>query len=485
MNQFKYMAGVAIAAMAISSCEDGVLDVGNSLTSNNDRLNVTSGVCLATTRTIVADSVLALTSNCYLGRVVDPETKSNAEVKSEFSTQFHVLEGFSLPAEENIVDTTSDGRASAVSCDLILYLSSPFNAEDTTASMKMQVQEMLTPVEQGKTYYTNFDLQKEGMIRQDGINRSKVFTYYNLTDGYEQRTSTDYLENVRITLNDPYTDKQGKTYNNYGTYLMHQYYDHPEFYRNSYTFAHNICPGFFFHITDGFGFYTKIAYMGLRVFYNENRTDSIAHTSFVLAGTSEVKQTNLITNDAKAMQDLAAEQDYTYLKTPAGLFTEVTLPVEDIKNGHEKDSLLSAHIVFQRQNYNSEDSRKLGIPSTLLMVQKDSLTSFFENLKVPDSKKSYMTAFASAYNAYSFSNISNLINALWHEKKAGEASDPNWTANHPDWNKVVLVPVTYTTASSSSTVPIRVEHDMSLTSTRLVGGANHPIEVGVIYAKFE
>ncbi len=483
MNQFKYMAGVLLTAMAISSCEDGILDVGNSLTSNNDRLNVTSSICYATSSTMVVDSVLALNTNCYLGRIIDPETNANAEINSEFSSQFHVLEGFSLPEEKHIVDTTSDGRAAAVSCDIILYLSSAINIQDSTAAMKMQVMELNTPVEQDKTYYSNFDLKE--LIRTDGIKRSKMFSYYNLTDGYEDRAEADYLENIRVTLDDPYTDKNGKTYKNYGTYLLQQYYDHPEYYSNSYNFAHNVCPGFLFKITDGYGFYSKVTHLGLRIFYRDNSNDSIVNKSLVLAGTSEIKKTNTITNDETAMLSLAAESDYTYIKTPAGLFTEVTLPVDDIKKGHEKDSLLSAKIVFQRQNYNSTNERKLGLPTTLLMVQKDSLISFFENLKVPDNKKSFMTSYSSAYNAYTFSNISNLINAQWKARTEGEKTDADWTANHPDWNKVVLVPVTYTTASSNSTVPIRVEHDMALSSTRLVGGKNHPIEMSVVYAKFE
>ena len=68
------------------------------------------------------------------------------------------------------------------------------------------------------------------------------------------------------------------------------------------------------------------------------------------------------------------------------------------------------------------------------------------------------------------------------EKMAGRASE--------DWNKVVLVPVTpgYSSTSSGGTASIiKLTHDMSLTSTRLVGGRNNPhepIKISVIYSKF-
>ena len=61
----------------------------------------------------------------------------------------------------------------------------------------------------------------------------------------------------------------------------------------------------------------------------------------------------------------------------------------------------------------------------------------------------------------------------------GTAQNPNWVAEHPNWTKVVLVPV----ISSAS----GIEHDMSLTSTRLVGGPdnpNDPVQISVVYAKF-
>lgn len=473
------MAGVAIAAMAISSCDDNTMTIGNSLTDENDRLDIEAGVFHATSKTYVPSSVLSLSSNCYLGKVKDPETQT--DVTSEFSTQFHLMESFYISPEDSLLSRTDDNKAAADSCDLVLYFSSPFKKIDTLASMKLRVLEMDTPVQQGQYYYSDFDPRTLGLIRTDGINREKMFTYRNLTDTDSERASSSYLDNVRITLNKPYTDKNGETYKNYGTYVLQQYYRHPEYFRNNYTFSHNVCPGFFFEITDGLGFYSQVYNIGLRIYYKV-QNDSVYNAALIVAGTKEVAQTTKITNDQQAIAKLAAETKYTYLKTPAGLFTEVTLPVEDIKNGHENDSLLAASIAFQRINNESNDERMLETTSTIMMIEKDSLTHFFENLEVTDSKTSFLSSYNSSYNIYAFSNISSLITAMWNQKTQGEKNDSEWMKNHPNWNKVLLVPVTYTT-SSSSTTPVRVEHDMSLTSTRLAGG-DTPIDINVVYAKF-
>jgi len=497
MIKLKYMACAALAAMAIS-CDEDTLTIGNSLTEQNDQLDIVAATFqLDTTRTIKADSVLTLSSKCYLGKVRDPET--GADVTSEFTTQFHVLENTYVTPPDSI-KAHYDGKAAADSCNLTLYLASPFKVQDSLTAMKIRVHEMDKPVEEGQFYYSNFNPYTMNLLRNGGIDQGKVFTYKNLTQNDKNRENTSYIENITITLNEPYTAKDGTVYNNYGTYLMRTYYEHHNYYRNSYAFSHNVCPGFFFEVVDGLGFHALVSDITLRAYYTIQR-DSAVKSSLTLAGTKEVLQTTRITNNQSAIDSLAKESTHTYLKTPAGLFTQVKLPVEKIKNyvdnngvSHKNDSLLSAKISFQRLNNNSTDYRMLGIPNAVLMVQQDSLAAFFEKSKVPDSKTSYISTFSSTYNTYTFTNISNLITALWNMREKGVngdptrgiAADPQWEAHHPNWDKVVLVPVTYKTSTSSSTVS-NIEHDMSLTSTRLVGGPdnpNAPIEMNVVYAKF-
>ena len=157
MNKLTYMAGVAIAAMAISSCDEDTMTIGNSLTNKNDILDIKPGTFYATSRTIIADSVLSLSTSSYLGRVIDPETPNNAEVTSEFTTQFHVMENVYISPEKYIKGRTTDGRAKADSCQIVFYLNSTFRDIDSLASMKMQVLEMSKPVDYAQKYYSNFD----------------------------------------------------------------------------------------------------------------------------------------------------------------------------------------------------------------------------------------------------------------------------------------------------------------------------------------
>lgn len=485
MNKLTYMAGAALTAMAIFACDNESLNIGNTLTDDSDQLALSSDNFDVATRTIVADSVLALSTNCYFGRVKDPET--GADVTSEFTTQFHLLDNVYISPEQKIVGRY-DGRAAADSCDIVIYLSSPFMSNDSLQAMKMRVNELSQPMEEGQRYYSNLDPRQNGMLRTDGLRQSKVFSYKNLLDSDSQRAASTYINNIRITLNKPYTAKDGTVYNNYGTYLMRNYYDHRDFFRSSYAFIHNLCPGFFFEITDGFGFHAKVSDIGLRVYYRIETDTAVVNAQLTLAGTKEVLQTTHISNDQTAIQAMAAETEYTYLKTPAGLFTEVTIPVDEVKNSaHANDSLVGAKLTLQRINNESSDNRLLGTPSTLLLVQKDSLYSFFENGRVPNNKTSFYTTLTSSMNYYAFPNISNLVTQLWEIKQAGLREDADWVSHHPDWNKMVLVPITYTNSNTSSSIT-NVQHDMSLNSVRLVGGSNNsnePVRLSVVYARFK
>ena len=492
----RLFTAIAFVAMALISCSEDTEGIGNSLTDESDKLVFNTGFFTATTKSILADSVYARTNATYLGKVKDPET--DAYVKSEFMSQFNMLEGFSLPDKSKIA-SIENGEVVADSCELLVYFNYAKSYGDTLTAMKMKVTELATPVEEPVDHYSNTDLKNNGYLRQGGIEKNLMFTMRDetISDSIRklindnlslQQTSQDkgYYDYVSVKLNDPYTDKEGNVYKNYGTYLMHEYYKHPEYFSNSYRFIHKVCPGFYFEPTDGLGVMAYINNVQLKS-YLRYTTDTTKVSSFTMASTSEILQTTKVTNDREALQRLVDDESCTYLKSPAGIFTEVTLPVDEITSAHAKDSLLSVSINFQRQNSNMDDiNYKLQIPDYVLLIQKDSLYSFFEQEKMYDNKIAYIANLATS-NAYSYANIGNLITVMKQNKENGLKNDPNWVAKHPDWNKAVLVPVSVATsasASSTATTISAVSNQMSLASTKLIGGGNTPIEIKVIYAKF-
>jgi hypothetical protein len=201
------------------------------------------------------------------------------------------------------------------------------------------------------------------------------------------------------------------------------------------------------------------------------------------SSTPEVLQTTQVSNDKSALTRLAEEQNCTYLKAPAGIFTEVTLPIDEIAESHVNDSLLSVNMTFLRQNSDVTDSQYLmDAPSNVMLMPTDSLKTFFEKEKSYDYKSTFIAPLAIT-NSYTFNNIGNLITLMRENKKKGLAADPDWLSKHPNWNKVLLLPISISKASSTSSVSI-VENQMGLVSTKLQGGADTPIDVKVVFARY-
>ncbi|MBO1362356.1 DUF4270 domain-containing protein [Prevotella sp. A2931] len=484
----KILVSVLLASLSLAACDESTEEIGISLVEHSDLLDVSTDSFIVASKSILVDSVFGKSNIGYLGRIKDPET--GAFVSSSFMTQVATIENYSFPKEE-FVQNKVDGEAQADSCVLNLFFSEFYG--DSLAPLKIKMQELVKVLPETTYYYTNFDIKEHGYLRKDGIDKDKVCTLADLTAPDSLRASTNYEKHIKFALNDPYTDQSGKTYSNFGTYILQTYYKHPEYFQNSQLFRTHVVPGFNFTIQSGLGAMMYIANVQLNVYLtykvNDKSKAQVHMASF--PGTGEILQISKINNDKLRLQQLVDDNSCTYLKTPAGIFTELTLPVDDILKGHERDSINSAKIVLQRINDNGLNDYNLPVTTQLLMLPKDSLISFFEKGSVGDNIYSYAISrdysvdannkFSSYKNTFTFSNISQLIKNLAAKKANGNLS--------PNWNKVVIVPITTTTATINRvTYTTSVRHNMALTSTRLVGGANNsraPLKISVIYSKFK
>ena len=481
--KFKFITAIAFTAMAITSCSTDTGNLGSSLTDEADKLDFSTGTFNAYSHSVLADSIYARSYETYFGHVKDPET--GTYVKTEFMAQFNMQENIKLPDASIMLSKDEDGNIVADSCEIWLIFDKASCYGDSLAAMKMNILELKEPLGETSTYYSNYDPRTEGYIREDGLKKSLIFSLNNLTYTDSIRAISSYTDIARVALSDKYTDKDGVEYNNYGTYLLRKYYSHPEYFKNSYSFIHNVCPGFYFEVADGLGLMAKFVQMEMRTYYHYTHNNTTYVAYLANSSTPEVLQTTQVTNDKEALTRLVEDQSCTYLKSPAGIFTEVTLPIDEILQSHTTDSLLSVSITFQRQNssYTKASSYLMSAPSNILMIPTDSLNVLFENDSY-DSKITF-TSSLSTTNSYSFSNIGSLITQQYEKKQKGLATDPDWVNKHPNWNKVMLVPVSITSTNNTQSNNVMVVlNEMGLQSTQLVGGSNTPIKVEVIYARF-
>lgn len=462
------------------ACDDDSGTLGGEVMPSQDGIQISQALYSAITSSVAVDSVLATTSTSYLGKVVDPETQ--AITTSDFLCQFHTIAGYTLP-DLNQMQRDENGLPVADSVELRIYVRSYYG--DSLNSMKVGVYELDTAraLNEGTSYYTNLDPSQYVNRSETAIKKEVVFAIKDLAQPDSVLNSSSSSNSLRVKL--PVS---------YGNYLLSQYYSHPEYFASSYSFTHHVCAGFYVRTLSGSGTMAAIDVSALSVYFSYEQNGEKQTGVQRVAATEEVLQNTRVEN--KNLAPLLAAERYTYVKSPAGLLTEVTLPIDSICSlAHEGDSINSAKIAFPRYNSDEAVSYPLPLPTTLLMVRKGELQAFFEEGRVADGSTSFLTTFSQTGNTYTFSNIGPLVSYLRRERNEGaglngdetpaqrEAKLAAWREANPDWNKVLLVPVT---ANYNSTgVLTRVRHDFGLASTRLAGGPDglRP-EISVVYSRF-
>ena len=451
---------ILVALICCIACDDNTGTLGNSITPGSDSIDIKTRTYYATTRSVAVDSVLGKTSKVYLGRFTDPQTGSLLE--ADFIAQFNCVEGGNVfPPADSIKGD------SAVRTELRLFFTTLFG--DSTNTMEAEVYQLLNTLEEGEKYYTNVDPTLFYDPSSAPLTK-KVYTAIDYTLEDSELSDNEHYANVCIPLP-----------NHIGNEMIKTYRSNPEFFANATSFIENICSGYYIKSTHGDGTVLYIDQVALNVHFADMNTDSVYVTQFV--SSEEVLQTSRFST--QKVDHLVADSTCTYLKTPAGIFTEVTLPIAEMTA--DGDSINSAKIIFTRYNDAEETRYQFGTPETLLLVRKSEMDTFFEKNRLTDNVSAFYTTYNKTYNRYEYSNIARLIIHAENERQAWLTAHPNATESdydtiNPDWNKVVLIPVTTIKDSNGSIVNFR--HDLSLNSARLVGG-NDKIEIKVICSAFK
>lgn len=495
-RNFRLMFGLLSAAVlgTFTACDDNTAAIGTDLMPGYDNVVTSTAVYPVSSVSMEVDSVLANTNDCFLGSVIDPETR--AKISCNFLAQFHVMENYSFPSIEKMI-TDESGKVIVDSCDVSVYFDEYYG--DSLTTMKLQVQELDTTriMEEGIHYYTSLD-PNDYLNSASDVKRTVTYSVKDLTRPTTETESSSYYRSVRVRLPAEY-----------GAFVINKFYENPDFFRNSYQFIHHVCPGFYFQILGGVGSMINTEVAALNLYFRYHTTTAAGNDTIVegmqrMAATEEVIQNTRVDNEIPT-EMLNPTNEYTYVKSPAGIFTEVTLPVGDIVAGeHYNDTINAAKITFRRYNSETQNKYNLNPPSTLLMVRKDRLYSFFEDGDISDSRTSYLSTYSSTYNAYEFSNIGRLITILKEERDAGAGVSPTddeatrnakyaaWEAReeNKNWNKVVLVPVAteYSTSTNSygltTSTLLRVRNDMTMSSAKLEGGPSGNLSLSVVYSKY-
>lgn len=456
--KLKFLVALGIAA-TLYSCDDETTGIGQFV-ADADMIPAKADSYTIETESYLLDSVYSRSSTAYLGKFTD---KDYGTFSSDFLVQINCPENFILPDRIEEIKTAKLG----------LYYTSYFG--DSLASIRVQIDPLTKAIKDDGTnkalYYSNLD-PTEYYDKNATPLAIKDYSAYDRTIPDSVRNEDGYYPNVAIDLGDGFCKNFLEKYNY--TETVNGKTIHPYF-KDSESFINNVLKGFYVHTISGEGsiLYISDIYLHLTIAYwtkTSEDKDTLVHTVVPMSSTKEVFMSTRFKNSG--MKELVSDPKCTYLKTPAGLCTEVTLPIEEMYQAHKNDTLNSISVSFQKLKDQSNNPFKMGTPSNLLMVRKGEMKDFFENNKVYDNKTTFIATYSSTTNSYDFSKLNRLISYIFSgirpEIEKGEAEWNKWKSEHQDYNKLLLVPVT--TESDSQGNIIGVENDLNVNSAMLMGG---------------
>lgn len=455
--KFKLLAVFTFTAL-LYSCDDSTTGVGDFV-SNLDKIEAFSDTYKVTSRTHKLDKVYSRTNKAYLGKYTDPDF---GQYSADFITQINCPEKFELP--EHLKEITG--------ASLELYYTDFYG--DSLATLTVQVDTLNKIIEDSDTglYYTSYE-PKDYYDETKTPLAVKTYAAVDMSVSDSLRNTSDYYPSIKIDL--------GKAF---GERIQNLYTSKPEYFKDAYSFINNVLKGFYVHTTQGDGSVVYIKDIWLRLnldYYIEREStgeiDSLVQGNTVLAASKEVLMSTRLENSDK-LSELENEKGHTYLKTPAGLCTEITLPINEIFNTHQNDTLNSVTLSIKKYRYAGNENSNtftMGIPQNVLMVRKGDIDTFFEQNKTYDNKTSFLGTYSSNTNSYTFSKLNRLISNIFSEIRSGE----EYTE---DRDKVLLIPVTTETDAEGNI--IGVSHDMEVNAAKLFGGEDgEELNIEIVYTK--
>ena len=89
IKKYICLCTIVIIALTLTSCNDDTNDIGQSVMPGQDLTQTSDSLYYAFSQSVRIDSLVANTTDCYLGKVTDPETGSTTI--SSFLAQFYNL----------------------------------------------------------------------------------------------------------------------------------------------------------------------------------------------------------------------------------------------------------------------------------------------------------------------------------------------------------------------------------------------------------
>ena len=550
----KHITGYAVTAalsiiVSLASCKDSVSEIGSSIRPDTDGISVNQASYEVPINTAYRDSIYVRTGYPLLGTITDP---SFGEISAGYLAQFYANKETGLNIVDQNDSTTFNILKTSVPQELGLDPQGKYHSWDSIIGNKIDSMtiriyynsyygDSLTPMQVSvfslnpevdfetlpeSEFYSNNDFSH--MYDRKNVLGRKSYTSANREITDSARNENDFMNFIEVKLSEDLkndffrhcveaaiardNNKPGDPY--YGKYK--------DIFASQQSLRENWLSGVCVQPTFGDGSLLKVYYTAIYFFYSSyhryapdgtllrNEHDDAdssyvsTHVKYIAVTPDVIQMSGLKFNDDNKDERLNSLES-AYISSPQGYYAQVDLPVGKIINTMMADpqrndsSYFLNAANFYLKAYKPQGYMLSKTPApTVLMVQQDSIDSFFEDGSLPNSSTSCYASFVcdsvpkDNYNDptqgvyyYSFGNIGSVIRGLaendgWGKDKVNNTAE--WEAILRSKGKITgsqtvedytvrmaVIPVDVTTNSQSGTL-LSVSNYVLPTSVRLHKG---------------
>lgn len=438
---------ITFIATVFIACDDDLNSIGDKIQPDSDNIYVGTDTVRLTAKTVsLEDSIYARTVYGLLGEYIDPVV---GKTKSDYFCEFYCPKDMAFADRVYSLDS------------ILLDTEFMYFTGDSIAPMGLSVYEVQNPLK--AYFFTNIDPKKYTGENPELYGRTS-FSVRDVPDTIINSTS---YKTISTRLNLSLAQK-----------LHEEWKVRPETFKDSESFK-KFFKGIYVTTTFGSGTLINTNFSQLRIHYRSyvrnaaNTKDSTVYSQFKLPVTGEVIQMNHIQNDIP--KELYEHSDVkTYMKTPAGVYTEFTIPLNEIIAKAGKNRKINAATLKIKGYTEEEEKSGLIRPSAILLINRDSLPNFFYRRKLHDAETSFLISRNAASNTYDFQNLASIVNhyAEYYKDKA----------TLPDL-KYIMIPVSMSYVQGSTTTISDIYNLMYPTSAILRTDPNN-LKMPIIFSEY-
>ncbi|MBR1427020.1 MAG: DUF4270 domain-containing protein [Paludibacteraceae bacterium] len=450
------------------SCQGDSTTTGSSLLTAEDSILVYADTFDIRSQLMPCDNIISSPDSFLLGEI----ESDYGLVRGELLTQLACPLGFEYPQ-----------GAEVDSVCLFLYYRSWQG--DGHAPLQLEVRELdLRPLYYTSQYHTDIDIDDYCSMADSTLvsAQPRIVVAQVPTDSVQDGTSGNYYAQVTFRMTDAFTRRffALRDFSRQEAFdrLFHGLYLRSTFGGSTMLNATDVTMAVYYHFP-----------------YTRAGRDTVVHDIKAFYANPEVRQINRIVYEAKEelIAGLTLQSDNNYIIAPAGVYTRLSLPMEQMEqtiNGRLERRRPYVNMARVRVNVlNVYDGSQKDITrndwtqpaSRMLLLKQDMLQRFFAERMLPSDTTAILSSLTTSTDStgnsihyYDFDISLLLTNQLRHP-------------DNPDTLHMVLVPVDVQTASSSTaTAVIGIQQSQTLSTTVIHSAANatDPMNLEVVYSGF-